>query len=103
MITVIFRAKMRAGKEDEALASIKQMVAAVKEQEPDALLYAAHRLQDDPSEIIFFEAYKDDAAFQTHMGTPHMNELRGAFGDLFDPSTVKLERLEQVAGVMRGA
>ena len=36
------------------------------------------------------------------MQTPHMGELRAAFGELFDTSQVKLERLDEVAGFMRG-
>ncbi len=101
MVTVIFRVKMQAGKEEQALKAVEQMIASVKEQEPGALLYAVHRPQDDPSELVFFEAYQDEAAFQAHMGTPHMAQMRASFGELFDPTTVKIERLERVAGVMR--
>ena len=101
MVTLIFRAKIKPGKEDEALERLQKMTDAVQANEPGALVYAFHRLQDDPSEIVFWESYADDAAFQSHMGTPHMGEFRGAFGELFDTSTVKLERLERVAGFMR--
>jgi quinol monooxygenase YgiN len=101
MVTVIFRAKMKSGKEDEALERLQKMADAVQGQESGALVYAVHRLQDEPSEVVLWESYADDAAFQTHMATPHMGELRGAFAELFDPSTVKLERLERVAGFAR--
>ncbi len=101
MVSVIFRAKMKAGKEDEALAKMSSMVGSVQKGEPGALVYAFHRLQDDPSEIVFWEAYADDDAFKAHMGTPHMNEMRGFFPELFDATTVKLERLERVAGFAR--
>jgi quinol monooxygenase YgiN len=101
MVTVIFRAKMKAGKEDEALAKMRGMVENVQANEPGALVYAFHRLQDDPSELVFWEAYADDEAFKAHMGTPHMGEMRAAFAELFDPTTVKLERLERVAGFVR--
>lgn len=101
MITVIFRVRMKPGKEDGAIAAFRKMVESVQAQEPDTLLYAFHRRQDDPSEIVFWESYADDAAFQTHMGTPHMGEMRAAFGELFDTSTVKLERLDRVAGFAR--
>ena len=103
MIAVIFRAKMRAGKEDEALAAMRSMVESVQSNEPGALVYALHRLQDDPSELVFWEAYADDDAFKAHMSTAHMNEMRAAFGNLFDGATVKLERLERVAGFERGS
>jgi quinol monooxygenase YgiN len=101
MVTVIFRAKMKTGKEDEALAKMRAMVENVQANEPGALVYAFHRLQDDPSELVFWEAYADDDAFKAHMGTPHMSEMRTFFPALFDPTTVKLERLERVAGFVR--
>jgi quinol monooxygenase YgiN len=101
MITLIFRAKMKAGKEDEALAKMRGMVEQVLANEPGALVYAFHRLQDDSSELVFWEAYADDEAFKAHMGTAHMGEMRTFFPELFDPTTVKLERLERVAGFVR--
>lgn len=101
MITVIFRAKMKPGKEDEALAAMKGMVEKTESKEPGTVSYVLHRLQDDPSTLVFYESYADDEAFKTHMGTEHMSAMRGAFGDLFDQSTVKMERLERVAGFAR--
>lgn len=101
MITVIFRAKMKPGKEDEALAAFLGMVERT-EKEPGTVAYVLHRLQDDPSVLIFFEAYADDDAFKTHLGTEHMKVMRDAFGELFDQTTVKMERLERVAGFARG-
>ena len=103
MVSVIFRAKMKVGKEDEALAKMRGMAEQVQANEPGALVYTFHRLQDDPSEIVFWEAYADDDAFKAHMGTPHMSEMRTFFPELFDPTTVKLERLERVAGFVRAA
>jgi quinol monooxygenase YgiN len=101
MVSVIFRVKMKPGKEEEALAQFRQMVESVQANEPGTLMYAFHRLQGDPAEIVFWEAYADDAAFKAHAATPHMAEMRAAFGELFDTSTVKLERLDRVAGFVR--
>jgi quinol monooxygenase YgiN len=102
MVNVIFRAKMKPGKEDEAIAKMRSMAESVQANEPGALIYAFHRPQDDPSFLVFWECYADDDAFKAHAGTPHMADMRGAFADLFDTSTVKLERLERVAGFVRG-
>jgi quinol monooxygenase YgiN len=79
------------------------MVEAVKEKEPKTLAYVLHRSQEDPSELIFYEAYADDDTFQAHMQTPHMGEMRATFGDLFDSASVKMERLDEVASFMRSA
>jgi len=101
MVTLIFRAKMRPGKEDEALERLRTMAGTVEAQEPGALAYLFHRSQQDPSEVVLFEIYADDNALQAHGQTPHMGELRATFGELFDTATVKVERLERVAGFAR--
>lgn len=101
MVTLIFRAKMKPGKESDAVNLMTKMVASVKANEPGALFYGFHRPQEDPSELVFYEAYADDEAFKTHSSTAHMGEMRGAFAELFDPTTVKLERLDHVAGFGR--
>ena len=101
MVSVIFRAKMKPGKEDEALKKMTEMVSAVKANEPGAIIYGFHRVTEDPSELVFWELYAGDDAFKTHMGTEHMGAMRGSFADLFDPTTVKLERLDRVAGFSR--
>lgn len=101
MVSLIFRAKVREGKEDEALAQVSKMVESVQAQEPGALAYVCHRSQDDPSEIVWFEIYTDDDAFQTHSQTSHMDEMRSRFAELFDTSQVKMERLERFAGFVR--
>ena len=101
MVSVIFRAKMKPGKEDEAIKAMSDMAAAVKANEPGALIYAFHRPKEDPSELVFMEAYTNDEAFKAHAATVHMGIMRGSFAELFDPTTVKLERLDRVAGFSR--
>lgn len=101
MVTVIFRAKMKPGKEEEALAAFQNMVEKTEANEPGVVVYALHRLRDDPSELIFYEAYKDDEAFKSHLGTEHVAAMRGTLADLFDTTSVKMERLERIAGFAR--
>ncbi len=98
MITIIARLKVQDGKEEEALAALREMCDAVQKNEPGALAYAAHRLQDDQSQVVFVEHYKDGDAFKAHGDTPHMQAFRGKFAQLFDVQQVKIERLEPVAG-----
>lgn len=102
MVTVIFRAKMQAGKEDQAVAAMEKMARAVEAQEESTLVYLICRSQDDPSELVVLECYKDDAAFKAHMATSHIGDMRAAFGELFDSTGVKLERLERLGGFARG-
>jgi quinol monooxygenase YgiN len=101
MVTVIARMKMKEGKEDDAVRSVTKMAEAVAKNEPGALAYVAHRSVDNPSEIIFFEVYQDEDAFKAHRQTPHMGEMGASFAELFDVSTLKIERLERLAGAAK--
>jgi len=103
MITILARFKVQSGKETEAEQAVRDMAAAVQANEPGAVTYLFHRSQRDPNEITVFEVYADESAFSTHGQTPHMAKLRSAFGQVFDPASVKIERLERVAGFVRPA
>ena len=101
MNTVIARFNIIAGKEAEAEEAMKNQAASVESEEPGALAYIFHRNRKDPTDITVFEIYKDDEAFQAHGGTEHMGAFRGYFGSIFDPATVKIDRLERIAGFSR--
>jgi len=99
--TVVARFKIIPGKEAGAEEAMKQQAAAVEAKEPGVLTYAFNRNRKDPLEITVFEIYADDDAFHAHGATEHMSAFRGHFGSLFDPATVKIERVERVAGFSR--
>ena len=101
MNTIIARIKIKDGKEDEALAALKKMAESVEANEPGTLAYVIHRSKDDPSEIVFFELYKDDDATKAHSQGDSMKAFQSGFADIFDVSQVKIEQLDRVAGVLR--
>jgi quinol monooxygenase YgiN len=99
--TVIARLKIKDGKEDDALKKLEAMAGAVEQNEPNALAYAVHRIKDDPSQIVFFEMYQDEEALKSHNQTDHMKKFQENFGDVFDLTQIKIERLERVGGFVR--
>jgi quinol monooxygenase YgiN len=101
METVIARLKIKDGQEDEALKKLEKMANAVQQNEPKALAYAVHRMKDDPSQVVFFELYDDVEALRSHNQTDHMKTFQENFGDVFDVSQVKIERLERIDGFVR--
>ena len=98
MITIIFRMRIKEGKEEEALATLITMTEAVEAEEPNTAAYLFHRSQEDPFEVVLFESYPDDTALQHHMKTPHMGEMRAHLAELFDTSQIKVERLDRIGG-----
>ncbi len=101
MQTILAQFRINAGKEAEAEDAMKKQAASVEAEEPGALTYIFSRNRKDPAQITVFEIYRDDEAFATHGGTAHMGTFRSYFGSLFDPASVKIERLEKIAGFSR--
>jgi quinol monooxygenase YgiN len=103
MRTVTAEFTINSGKEGEAEAAIRALVAAVQANEPGALAYAWHRHGKDPSRILVFEVYADDDAVAAHRATPHLAAFQEHFkaGATFDPASVKIERWERFAAVER--
>lgn len=102
MVSLIFKMKLKEGKEEEGLAQIEKMVAGVEANEPGVLAYVFHRAVDDPSTLVLYESYKDDDAFASHMKTPHMAEFQASVAEFFDTSAIEVTRLDRLAGVLRG-
>jgi len=101
MNTILARFNIVAGKEAEAEEAMKKQAASVESAEPGTLAYIFHRNRKEPSQITVFEIYADDDASTAHRDTEHMGTFRSYFGSLFDPATVKIERLERIAGFTR--
>ena len=101
MIAILAQFKLKPEKQAEAEKALAEMVAAVEANEPGATPYIAHRSQKDPTLITFFEVYADGDAFTAHTQTPHMANLQRALAQLADLSTVRIERLDRIAGFVR--
>lgn len=100
VITQIVTLTLKAGAEDKAIATLQELTAAVKANEPDVLVYIAHRSQKDPTKIVFFEVYKDAAAVANHSKQPHMAKMFAQAGALFEPG-MQVEKMDRVGGYSR--
>jgi quinol monooxygenase YgiN len=99
-ITQLAKFKLNMDKQDEAVQALKELCAAVEQNEPGVLAYVCSRSSKNPDELIFFEVYKDDEAMQAHGKTPHLAKLRANFATLFKPP-LEITRLDRVGGFMR--
>ena len=50
---------------------VAETVEQIKAHEPGTLVYAAHRVDGEPLVRIFYELYRDKAAFEAHEAAPH--------------------------------
>ncbi len=81
MIVVVAVLKAQTGKETEMEEALRAMIPKVRDEE-GTIAYILHRAQGDPCKFLFYEKYKDQAAFDYHGSTPHIQELFGKIGSL---------------------
>lgn len=101
MITQTAEFKMSLDHEEEALEILSGMVAGVEANEPDVLAYICHRGVDDPSQIYFFEVYKNKAALDGHGRQPHMAKMGPAFGKGVFAGPLNLVKYDRIKGFAR--
>jgi quinol monooxygenase YgiN len=61
---------------DEASAEaydrlVAETIEGIKASEPGTLVYASHLVEGQPLQRIFYELYRDKAAFEAHESAPH--------------------------------
>jgi quinol monooxygenase YgiN len=76
VLTVVAKVRAAKGKGDALAALLKEQAATVRKAEPGCLVYRPHRSAQDPDLFIFYEQYRDDAAFDAHRKAPHLVAYR---------------------------
>lgn len=55
----------------QALAALRHLQAQTR-REPGNLTFTVHQDQQDPQTIVIWETFRDEAAFQQHLQSPHL-------------------------------
>ena len=76
VLTVVAKIHAAKGKGDALAALLAEQAGVVRKAEPGCLVYRPHRSTKDPDLFIFYEMYKDDAAFDVHRKAPHLAAYR---------------------------
>src|SRR3954469_23486315 len=113
---------IKEGSEQQAVAALKRLAKQVQEKEPDTLVYLVHTpdmkeaSMPTPSnlQVLFFEVYKNKAAFLAHVTGPifqgfvakHVNlflstETKCAGGETVTQPFMMVEFLRREAGFIR--
>ncbi len=103
MITQLARFEMQKGKELRAYETFSEMATAVKANEPGCLMYAITRGQIHAQEVYVYEIYADQAAFDAHRKTEHLQEFQQTRDQFLDRGSWNVEVLDEVAGFVRSA
>ena len=83
-MVIIGKLKAQSGAEAEMEKAFREMIAKVQDNEEGTLAYTLHRSQIDPTVFMFYERYRDKAAFDSHSSTPYIQELLATLGPLLD-------------------
>jgi len=108
VITQTAAFRIDGAREAEAIAALTELANAVEANEPGVLAYIPHKVAADPTLVVFFEVYADEAAIASHGQQPHLAKLREHFGaGLFKPFAegkfVEIVKLDRIAGFSRGS
>jgi quinol monooxygenase YgiN len=76
VLTVVAKLRAAKGKGDALAALLTEQAAVVRSAEPGCLVYRPHRSTKDPDVFVFYETYRDDAAFDAHLKAPHLAAFR---------------------------
>lgn len=75
---------------------VGETIEAIRQQEPGTIVYASHRVDGQPLQRIFYELYRDRAAFNAHEQTEHTKRFLAAREPLLD--SVEVDWLELQSG-----
>jgi quinol monooxygenase YgiN len=70
---VIAKWTAKAGEEEAVAAAIEKLVGPSR-AEAGMIVYQPHRDPDDPRLFVFYEQYADEAAYQAHLESAHIEE-----------------------------
>jgi quinol monooxygenase YgiN len=71
---IVARWRPREGEMENILTIQRELAAAIR-KEPGNVSFTAHRAKDDPNELLLYEVYKSEEAFEEHRRTPHFKAL----------------------------
>ena len=77
---LVVRMQAKEGAEERALEVMRELAAASR-QEPGCEAYVPCRDPEDSRSFVFYEQYRDKAAFEEHGASEHFQRL--ALGELF--------------------
>jgi len=89
-----FTVRMRFDESDhDAVAEMLRHLTQASRQEPGCVSYIAHFVEGDPTTVVIYEQYKDEAALEHHRNTPHFHHH--AIGGLYQ--LMRERQLENLA------
>ena len=70
-----FTVRMRFEQDEmEKIVEILHPLTTASRQEPGCVSYVPHLVEADPTTVVIYEQYADEAALEHHRNTPHFHK-----------------------------
>lgn len=96
MYAITIRMKAKPGRGDE-LVRLSQKTIAPSRAEEHCLFFDLLRGESDRDEIVFYEAYRDRAAFEAHLKTDHVRVWQAEALPIVAPESIRMPAHTSVA------
>ena len=73
-LVVVARLTAAAGEEEAVQAALPRLIAASR-TEPGNIDFTGHRSLEDPNQYLLLERYASRASFDSHLASPHYQEI----------------------------
>ena len=91
--TLIVDFEVKEGTADQVLALVSENARNSVEKEPGCIQFDVMQAQDNPHRFMLFEVYENEAAYQAHGKTAHIQEFLAKARPMFVKTTMhKLTR-----------
>ena len=91
---LVVRFTVRAGSEQAFDRLTEEIASSIRERESDTLIYACHMVQENPQQRIFYELYRNRAAFERHQAYEHVRRFLAQRTDLVESTEVDFLTLQ---------
>jgi len=96
---LVVRFSLRPGGDGAFNRLVAETVSLIEEREPGTLVYLVHQIEDDPEGRVFYELYRDHAAFDEHNAQEHVRRFLAEHEQyLIAPPRVEFLNLRSDAG-----
>jgi quinol monooxygenase YgiN len=84
MYIIVAPLQIKEGHKEAFVEAMLEDARGSMKDEPGCLRFDVVQDGTDPNRIWLYEVYKDEAAFQAHLQTPHFNQWRDTVEDWMD-------------------
>ncbi|HZD01652.1 MAG TPA: antibiotic biosynthesis monooxygenase [Actinomycetes bacterium] len=72
---LVVRFDLKEGSKAEFDALTRETVASIRTEEPGTLIYSCHAVEGEANARVFYELYRDRAAFEEHERQEHVRRF----------------------------